>query len=437
MTAERDRILERLRAGHGTEEAYGRVRAWADAGEIDELVALWTAVDEASASQATAWGSGAASRSTAGSTSGSTAASTSGSTSALAAVADEVVEALALAKGERSLAAVLDLAVRAPKGASPAPEMRARAIASRLAFARPKDDLYASIARAGAEAAAAPASPATFELLACWLHELVCRGAKLDADEPARALASALAARGHALASLPLRLLASEREAPSYMPMYGAGAIDKAVARLERGPQSSRTVPPPAEHEAPKATRIEDPAFEARLATAVRPWIVGSNGKAEARVFSLSPRLETTLVGKWLLRALPLASTRDAGAGGADGAAASSRASEPPTSPSLSIQRVEPEAAWGTLFGAAANGGAYTSGMGGAYGRAAAWASFGALVGLTEGASLDAIDEIAARTSFLAFGGPDWFHDVAWDAGLLALRSDGASVAVLAATDTD
>ena len=44
--------------------------------------------------------------------------------------------------------------------------------------------------------------------------------------------------------------------------------------------------------------------------------------------------------------------------------------------------------------------------------------------------------KVSNGAAFLSFraAGP-WFHDVAWDLGFLALRSEGTSVAVLAATD--
>ena len=41
------------------------------------------------------------------------------------------------------------------------------------------------------------------------------------------------------------------------------------------------------------------------------------------------------------------------------------------------------DAIWGALFAASANGGAYSSGVGGAYGRRAAWISLAALLGRT------------------------------------------------------
>src|SRR5437764_1457591 len=103
---------------------------------------------------------------------------------------------------------------------------------------------------------------ATRELVSCWTA--------VEAACDAKALA----------------LLAAEREAPTYMPMYGEGAIDRAVARLEGGPTSARTIPPPGEGDTPRATRVVDDAADARLAAAFGPWTEDSNGEIEAGVFT-------------------------------------------------------------------------------------------------------------------------------------------------------
>jgi hypothetical protein len=164
--------------------------------------------------------------------------------------------------------------------------------------------------------------------------------------------------------------------------------------------------------------RVEDGALERRLREAVVPWTEGSNGTAEAKVFRLEKVLGAAEPGKWLLRALPLECLK-----GAD---------------SLRAEVTGAEAVWGALFAAASNGGAYSTGLGGAYGRRAAWGSLAALVDAPADAPPAEIDRRASECSFLMFGAPgDWFNDVAWDIGVLAVRAGGATVAVLAATDTD
>lgn len=79
------------------------------------------------------------------------------------------------------------------------------------------------------------------------------------------------------------------------------------------------------------------------------------------------------------------------------------------------------------VFGAAANGGAYDSGLGGAYGRAATWRSLSALAGGSH----------VGCAWWIFDAANDWFHRVTWDLGVVCLRPGGHVMAVLAATDTD
>jgi len=283
---------------------------------------------------------------------------------------------------------------RAPRATTRTADDRVRMIASRLAATHPPDAFDAALAKTPHD-----------ELLACWMQELVVRGAALRAD----VFHEELAARGHPLAALPTTLTDVEVEVPSYAPGYGADALGRAYEALASGPMSARSMPPPANALDLRAREIASPPA---LATAVKPW-AGPNGRLEARVFTLEPALRDDAFGRWLLRNLPLVSTREA---------------------KLDGSRIGVESAFGMLFAAACNGGASGSALGGAYGRLAAWASFAALVD-TSGPAPD-VARAARRAAFLSFSaaGP-WFHDVAWDLGLVALRPGGGSVAVLAATD--
>ncbi len=251
------------------------------------------------------------------------------------------------------------------------------------------------------------------------MHETVLRGTSLDREPAIVSFHARLAEAKHPLGAMPLTLLAAESEAPTYMPMYGANAIQKAVARLESGPTSTRTVPPPGEHTPPRVTRIEDAALEARLREAVLPWTTGSNGKAEAKAYRLEPKLGAASPGRWLLRALALECIEGAHA--------------------LRAERTSADTVWGALFAASANGGAYSSGLGGAYGRRSAWVSLAALLDAPADATPGQLDELAPSAQFLMFGAAnsEWWNDVAWDIGVLAVRPAGDSVAVLAATDAD
>jgi len=154
------------------------------------------------------------------------------------------------------------------------------------------------------------------------------------------------------------------------------------------------------------------------MKAAVQPWCEGSKGKVDAKLFALTPIIEEGALGSWLLRALPLDST--------SGAAR------------LDVARTGPEVVFGSLFAAASNGGAYSAGLGGAYGQRAAWTTMGGLVDAPVDAPVADLADLCAKCAFLTFRAPGpWFHDVAWDLGSLALRHDGKSVAVLAASDTE
>jgi hypothetical protein len=329
-------------------------------------------------------------------------------------VADHVEDQLALCTGPDAVDAVFALASEPrEKSVSVArsKEVRLRAFGSRLGFGQEVSEFFAALERHSGKAEHR-------ELLACWMQEIVLRGTSFEGHPQAEAFRRALAGAGHPLANLPLVLLPAEREVPSYMPLYGDKGLGRALDALTSGTISVRTIPPPGEGAPLAVTAVEDAGVQARLRVAVRPWAEGSHGKVEATVFSLPRKIERRDLGRWLLRALPLEST----------AAASG----------LEVSSTGAEGVFGPLFSAASNGGASSSGLGGAYGRLAAWTSLGALVGAPENAGVDAIAALAATSGFLVFSakGP-WFHDVAWDLGALALRSDGRSAAVLAATDAE
>ena len=389
MPNEIDGIVASLRAAEDVNQAFGTVDRWNRESRTSDLLELAAAIEEACDVEGAA-------------------------RFPFEAVADHIEEELALTAGPDHVDALFVLLAR-PRIRSVqrarSLEMRVRSFASRLGHGQTKEALEATVARLGANADHA-------EILACWMHETVLRGTSLDREPAISSFHARLAAANHPLGALPLTLLAAESEAPTYMPMYGANAISNAVQRLESGASSTRTMPPPGDQPPPNAALAVDVAVEQRLLDAVAPWTSGSNGNAEAKVFTLTPALRGVAPGRWLLRALPLACL--------EGSAA------------LRTERTGPEAVWGALFAAAANGGAYSSGLGGAYGRRAAWTSLAALVAAAPEAPPAAVDTLASNCMFLMFGAAGgWWHDVAWDIGALAVRPDGASLAVLAATDTD
>jgi Family of unknown function (DUF6183) len=411
MTAAIDETIGLLEDEGGVARACEVVEGWAKAGQWQDLVALAEQLEkrcEPTDKRRRSW---------------------------FETVADHVEDQLAISGGDAAVDALLALSCteRARSVEMPrSKEQRVRAFASRLGYGQSAQVFLAALDRAASRIE-------HHELFACWMHEVVLRGTSLAGEASAvRFREEVLARTGHPLAGLPLALRTTEREAPSYMPLYGDKGLGRAMETLASGPMSVRTIPPPADGAVVRATRVDDPAAIERMTAAVRPWSDGKSGKVEAKVFTLEPRVSASAVGSWLLRALPLESTT-----------ATAR---------LNVSRTGPEGIFGPLFSAASNGGAYSSGLGGAYGRLAAWTSLGALVGApvlghvqpgapvlggvlpsaSTSASIEAIDALAGSSACLTFRAPGpWFHDVAWDLGVLVLRSDGRTVAVLAATDTE
>lgn len=329
-------------------------------------------------------------------------------------VVDHIEDQLALSPDSGAVDALfaLSLEPREHSVAVPRPRsVRLRAFGSRLGYGQETKEFVTALERHSGRADHE-------ELLACWMHEVILRGTSLEDEPRAVALSEALKRSGHPLGGLPLSLLATEREVPSYMPLYGDKGLGRAIDALTSGLISIRSIPPPADATPVEAKVIADDVVSQRLAKAVEPWLEGKNGKVETKLFSLARRLETSSLGRSFLRTLSL-----------DSASGASQ---------LDVSRTGAEGAFGPLFSAASNGGAYSTGLGGAHGRLAAWTSLGALVGAEASADVATIDDLASRSAFLVFraeGG--WFHDVAWDLGVLALRPGGLSAAVIAATDNE
>lgn len=339
------------------------------------------------------------------------AAATSAQADAYEKVVDLVEDQLALTPSDAAIDAILALSDEPRTKSVVVPRTshaRQCGLASRLGYAQTKQAFVSALQRHGGRHR---------DLFACWMHELVLRRVSLVREPSAQKLAEELTKEGHRLAGLSLELRPIEREAPSYMPLYGDRGLTGVLEALANGPMSARTMPPPAEGKDVQVTEI--PASPL-LVNAVKPWQTGKRGKVETKAFELGVTLSPNLLGSWLLRALPLESTKGVPREGLD------------------CKRVQPESVFGPLFAAAANGGAYSSGIGGAYGRREAWTTLGALAGAPDGASIDEIERAAGKTVFLSFGaeGP-WFYDVAWDLGVLALQEDGQKLVVLAATDAE
>lgn len=269
-----------------------------------------------------------------------------------------------------------------------------REVAWWLASAQPAEHLLDALTTA---------DPAD-ELAACLLQETALR----HGATAAAGFAERLRAAGHPLAGLPLRALPAEKD--HWLPRHP-------------GPARPDWTPPGAG--APPADGLTDPGVSAsevdwpdarRALSAHRAWISDDEYGTEARLFRLDGPLAPGEFGGSVLRALGLDS--------AGGAFAGTRRATAPD-----VLR--------TLFSGASGGSAYGPGLYGAYGRLASWESLAALVGLEPGDHA-AVERAADRCAWI-FYTSDWHLQVhpSMDVGIAALRPDGRTVAVIAATDSD
>jgi hypothetical protein len=209
-----------------------------------------------------------------------------------------------------------------------------------------------------------------------------------------------------------------ERELDSWLPRYRPGSSSREIP-FETGRERPIPLPLDPLENSIAVQEVTEPATAARIAAAVANWREQSNGDIETRVFRLDPQLTEEGLSAGLLCSLGLGCLRGT-------PAANIHAGRIPACEVLML-----------LFCAASNGGAYNRGLGGAYGRFAAWQSLAALAGASANAPIEDVASLAEECTWVAFDAPDWFARVAWDLALLAVRSDRQSLAVLAATDYD
>jgi uncharacterized protein (TIGR02996 family) len=319
-------------------------------------------------------------------------------------VAQRVLERLlALTPGRISVEAVL--ARRAAGGEDP---VRDRDLASRLAGGQPADVLLDLFERHEAEGR-------HDELLACLVQELVLRDTRITDSAAVARFAARLRERGHPLAVLPLSLTGVELELRKWLPNYHPSGESRLVltgpdAAADPGDDSCTP------EGVPSLTEVAEPAASERIEAAVR----GQGRQAEVRLFRAAVPVGGQDPSPRLLLSLGLDSLR-----GADPRAV--RAEFAPASRAV-----------GVLFSAASLDVASTCGLRGAYGRLATWQSVAGLVGAEAGEGVEAVAALAERCRWLYFAADTaWFEFMYWSLALAAVRPDGLSLAVLAATDSD
>ncbi|MEW2636490.1 DUF6183 family protein [Streptomyces sp. NPDC048389] len=258
------------------------------------------------------------------------------------------------------------------------------------------------------------------EFAACLLHEMVLTGAPVEQYPALRSFAGTLAAEGHPLAALPLTLLHAERGLRR--PPHADDSWTWTVP-----PTPSATFDGPELHASPQArrrtadadfTEITDEAAADTMGAAVQHWRDTSNGLVAAQeFFSLDPLAPEDLPA--VIERLPLIPW-------------------PEGEPVARLYASTSDAVLRVLLSAAVRSPAYGSGMHRAYGRLATWRSLGALSGAPAGAPPARIAELVEQTHWFRLGTTSrWFHEVAWDLAVAAIRPGGQEIAVLAATDTD
>jgi uncharacterized protein (TIGR02996 family) len=313
-------------------------------------------------------------------------------------------ELLALTPGEASVEALLGLLIRGPVEARSLP-----GFASRLAGGQAQEFLIAALDRhAGDET--------LFELWACLLHEMVVRGCHLPGLPAVERFREQMRARGHPLRELPLDLTAMESGLAVYVPCYSSRSSSWHTPPVP-SEEPSLHLPLTTDGTRPTLSEFLDDVASRRIAAAVCRWREVSNGRVEARVFRATTGIVPNALSVSMLRGLGL---------------------EPLSGADIQAERIRPSRALDILFSAACNGGADGGSLLGAYGRREAWRSLAGLAGAPNDENIEEVAAVAERcvwASFMQASG--WFYQVAWDIGLVAVRADGMSLAVLAATDTD
>lgn len=286
-----------------------------------------------------------------------------------------------------------------------------RMVASRLASAQPADVLESLFERYASK-------EEQVEHLACLLHEMVIREVPCPAMPAVAAFAEELRRRDHPLSWLPL--VKADIETEIYLPVYHNRSSGAAIPF---GPNaSSERNAPVSGREPAEVCETTTSLDEDRISVCAAGWQAESNGRLEARTFAVSTVVGPKDVSPAFVERLELDS--------AEGKAAS-------------VRPVSASAAFAILFSAASDGGAYGGGHYGAYGRLYAWRSLAGLTGAPADATWEHVQDLAQRSFWFRFdaddveGGSSWFCQVAWDFGLIVVRPDGRSLAVLAATDED
>ncbi len=286
------------------------------------------------------------------------------------------------------------------------PNARIRRLASFLGFAQPFEVLDEVVRDADIRRHE--------ELMACWMQEHLIRHGSIGEHSQVAAFWSGLAQRQHPLTALPLRLLPSESHLWELLPTYRSTDARSVTSR--RSVDESQCEPAVLD----KRLTIEGLlTVPDDLTRPFAGWLKESNGRVDAHACAISEgTFDRADFAETLLR---LDVSALAGAGSQD----------------IRCHKVPYERALEALFSAGSGGGAYGGSVHAAYARLFAWRSMAAFMRV-QFTDLEELDRLARDSMWFLFdSSSDWFYDIAWDIGVVCIPSDGRSMTLLAATDTD
>lgn len=251
------------------------------------------------------------------------------------------------------------------------------------------------------------------ETLLCAVQELVSLQEPVERSAIVARFWRRVTSEPHALAALPLSLLEIEKGLRERWTSPEPDLLGNWFRFTESFSPHGAENAAPLKRAVIEAQPPRDEALEAQIAGAWCDEMSFPNGTREVRTFAIRAQRGPVSVG-----GLPLECI----------------ASEP--EPIVELERTA-RATLGALWSLFTNGGAYAEGQSAAYGRALAWRSLAGLCAAPAG-ELAAIYEHAEHSWFTAFMSESpWFAHVCLDVGITCTRSDGRSLAVFAATDTD
>jgi hypothetical protein len=260
-------------------------------------------------------------------------------------------------------------------------------------------------------------SPTHANLWEYVVHELVIEGVKIAAYENLSQVARQIVQRQHPLSVLPLQLVSSEANIRHYRRRYSVGNASVS-SPYGVGANTQKKIGLSKRSAEVTLEETTTPDLQALLSVPFAQW---SNGNVEARRFQAQSALSADAITETsLLPDLNLDCLKNVLQG------------------SVGIWAVTSNQVINVLFSAAANGGAYTHGVGNPYGRLTAWKTVAALLDQPDDTPISALNELIAKTQWFEMKAESvWFANVAWDAALIALSQDRRVLTFLAATDSD